>query len=134
MINNINIQYTAPSAAPDQLTVVSHSSTELTLSWSLPPEEGRNGLITGYSINITNNATGEVEIHSITVTRLSVPSLSPYTTYICSVAAQTSVGLGPYVSIAVTTNESGILSVMIISFVSKILGTNVIALPLFSLP
>ena len=39
---------------------------------------------------------------------ISVASLSPYTTYLCSVAAQTVIGLGPYTSpLAVTTDEEG---------------------------
>ena len=39
---------------------------------------------------------------------ISVSSLSPYTTYLCSVAAQTAIGLGPYTSPhTVTTDEEG---------------------------
>ena len=98
----------APSAAPVDLIVVTMSSTSLTLRWALPPEENRNGIISGYSINVTSNATGDMTILSTTANTFSVTSLSPYTTYLCSVAALTSVGLGPYtIPLTVRTDEEG---------------------------
>ena len=97
---------TAPSAAPVGLTVISQFSTSITLSWSLPPEENQNGIITGYSVHVTNTTTGQVLLLSTTMGSISVTSLSPYTAYHCSVAAQTTVGLGPYtLPVAVLTNE-----------------------------
>ena len=40
---------------------------------------------------------------------ITVVSLTPYSTYLCSVAAQTVIGLGPYASpLAVTTDQDGI--------------------------
>ena len=88
--------------------VVERSSASLTLSWGFPPEENRNGIISGYSINVTNNATGSVVILSTNANTFTVTSLSPYTTYLCSVAAQTGIGLGPYsIPLTVRTDEEG---------------------------
>lgn len=104
----ISYPITAPSVAPVGLSIISQSSNSLTLHWSPPPAEGQNGLINGYSINVTSSATGEVVLLNSTEDFISVASLSPYTTYLCSVAAQTVIGLGPYTSpLAVTTDEEG---------------------------
>jgi receptor-type tyrosine-protein phosphatase Q len=100
--------HTAPTSAPVGLSVISQSSNSLTLAWMAPPLERQNGLITGYSVNVTNSDTG-VSMHlSSTENSITVGQLSPYTSYQCSVAAQTIVGRGPYTSlITVTTNEDG---------------------------
>ena len=99
---------TAPSAAPVGLIVLSQSSASLTLSWELPPTESQNGIITGYSINVTSSTTGEVVLLSTTNSYVSVTSLSPYTIYLCSVAAQTTVGLGPYtLPLMIRTDQEG---------------------------
>ena len=99
---------TAPSAAPLGLTVTSQTSISFTLSWTLPPPENLNGIITGYSVNVTSTATGEVTLFTTILDFMSVTSLRPYTLYLCSVAAQTTVGMGPYTSpLIVRTNEEG---------------------------
>lgn len=87
---------------------MSQSSSSLTLAWMAPPPERRNGLIIGYSINVTNTDTGVSMLLSSTRESITVSQLSPYTSYLCSVAAQTIVGQGPYTSpITVTTDEDG---------------------------
>ena len=115
--NNIIIYYThtAPSSAPVGLTVTSQSSSSLSLAWMAPPLERQNGLITGYSINVTNTDTGASMLLSSTGNSITVGELSPYTSYLCSVAAQTSAGQGPYTSpIIVTTDEDGKNEVLIV--------------------
>lgn len=98
----------APSFAPIGLSVISQLSSSLTLAWMAPPLERQNGLITGYSINVTNSDTGASMLLSSSGNSITVAELSPYTSYLCSVAAQTIVGLGPYTSsISVTTGEDG---------------------------
>lgn len=100
--------HSVPTSAPVGLIIISQSSNSLTLSWMAPPLERQNGLITGYSINITNADTGASMLLSSTGNSIAVGELSPYTSYLCSVAAQTMVGLGPYTTpITVTTNEDG---------------------------
>ena len=100
--------HTAPTSAPVGLNIISQSSISLTLAWMAPPLERQNGLITGYSINVTNSDTGVSMLLSSTGNSITVGQLSPYTSYLCSVAAQTIVGQGPYTSpITVTTDEDG---------------------------
>ena len=94
--------------APIGLSVTSQTSNSLTLAWMAPPPERQNGLITGYSINVTNTDTGASVFLSSTGNSITIGQLSPYTSYLCSVAAQTIVGQGPYTSpITVTTGEDG---------------------------
>lgn len=102
--------HTAPALAPIGLRVISQTSSSLTLAWMAPPLERQNGLITGYSVNVTNTDTGVSMLLSSTgnSNSITVTQLSPYTSYLCSVAAQTIVGQGPYTSpITVTTGEDG---------------------------
>ena len=100
--------HTAPALAPIGLSVISQTSSSLTLAWMAPPLERQNGLITGYSVNVTNTDTGVSVLLSSTRNSITVTQLSPYTSYLCSVAAQTIVGQGPYTSpITVTTGEDG---------------------------
>ena len=100
--------HTAPTSAPIGLNVISQSSSSLTLAWMAPPLERQNGMITGYSINVTDTDTEASMLLSSTGEFITVTQLSPYTSYLCSVAAQTSVGLGPYtLTIIITTDEDG---------------------------
>ena len=70
--------------------------------------DGQNGVITRYSVNITNRNSGESVLLSTAETSITVQQLTPFTAYLCSVAAETSVGLGPYtLPLTVTTNEDG---------------------------
>ena len=106
--------HTVPTSAPIGLSVISQSSSSLTLAWMAPPLERRNGLITGYSINVMNTDTGASMLLSSIGNSITVGELSPYTSYLCSVAAQTVVGPGPYTSpITVTTSEDGKSKVLI---------------------
>ena len=99
----------APSAAPlnlaADLNATSHDS--FYLSWDpLPPEE-QNGIILGYVINITDISSGDVQQLFADSNNLTVDSLSPYTTYVCIVAAYTSAGTGPVsAEMSVQTQES----------------------------
>ena len=70
--------------------------------------ESQNGIINSYSINVTNSDTGESVFLSSTEESITVEQLSPFTTYLCSVAAQTVIGMGPYTSpLTVTTDPDG---------------------------
>ena len=97
----------APSNPPEQLHVTAISSSSLSLTWSPPPVDTRNGIIREYRINITELDTGrELVLYSIT-TFLIATSLHPYYVYVCRVSAFT-VGYGPYSEgIQITTPEDG---------------------------
>ena len=87
----------APSAAP--LNLVAHlnatSHDSIVLSWDPIPPEDQNGIILGYVINLTDISNGDMQQLSSDSNNLTVDSLSPYTTYVCIVAAYTSAGIGP---------------------------------------
>ena len=72
------------------------SSRMSTLSWDPPNYEDRNGVIIGYVINVTNTRRSETLQYTSNTTALTLSTLSPYTTYHYIVAAQTSVGTGPF--------------------------------------
>ena len=66
----------------------------------------QNGVITSYTINITETGSGNTIQRTVSSSQdasITVESLLPFTTYSCSIAASTAVGMGPF-SILVTLN------------------------------
>ncbi len=95
------------------------TSRSTVLTWDPPPYEDQNGVIISYVIDVTVIETGETFGIISNDTLLSVTGLRPYRTYICAIAASTSIGLGPYsVSLTVNTLEDG-KGFMTTSLVSK---------------
>ena len=86
----------APSAPPENFNAVVGSPTSARIFWDPPPSEDINGLIIQYIINVTVIENGETFLLNSTTTSLNITQLQPYTTYICVIAAVTSVGRGPY--------------------------------------
>ena len=84
-----------PTGPPQGVEVQSETSTTLVLSWQPPAPENQNGIIVHYIINITEMETGRLLSFTVNTTTLSVPTLHPFYTYTCVVAAVT-VGIGPY--------------------------------------
>ena len=81
-------------------------------SWSPLHESDRNGIITEYTIGISAVETEEeIQLHlNSTTTSVTVTTLRPYTTYLCIIAASTSVGMGPFSTIlSILTLEDGML-------------------------
>ena len=98
----------APSQAPQSLSGIASSSTSITLSWSPPLPEYRNGLIISYYVNITLIETGTSVYYNTTHTTFSITGLIPYTSYSCIVAAETSIGRGPFTTLfTIITQEDG---------------------------
>ena len=85
------------------------------LLWSPPPSSEQNGIIINYVIYITEKSSGCPFEKSTSNTSLSIDeNLHPYHTYICEIAAETSVGLGPFsVAVFFTTHEDGMYSTAI---------------------
>ena len=87
--------FTVPSGPPQGLTAAPTNARTLVLTWRPPGEEERNGMIRGYTINVTGVLSGQTRQFETEDTRLTVESLHPYYSYNCSVAART-IGLGPF--------------------------------------
>lgn len=85
-----------PDGIPRDFTIVSTLTTSTILSWNPPLVEEQNGIITGYVVNVTLLLTGETFLLFSNTTTLLVDILKPFRTYVCIIAAQTSVGTGPF--------------------------------------
>jgi len=99
--NNYSIYYnnfTAPTGSPlnERGSVI--NSTAIIFTWDHPAADTRNGLITGYSLILLEQTTNTSTLYSQTGGRIElvINNLHPYYDYECRIAAETSVGRGPY--------------------------------------
>lgn len=98
-----------PSGYPDNFEAEATSSQSAVISWDPPPTSEQNGVITGYTINVTAVETGEMFQLFSEETSLNVDTLVPFTTYFCVIAASTSIGTGPFSTVfTLRTPEDGI--------------------------
>ena len=84
------------------------TSRSIRLEWTPPPPDRQNGYIFQYVLNVT--ALGiRSDTYQLTTSNnasIEVSDLHPYTAYTIAIAAETSVGVGPFSQfIAVTTSE-----------------------------
>ena len=90
--------YTAPSAAPDNVTAIVLSSTQIIVSWDEVPTGERNGGITYYEVlyNPLDSFEGGIANGSVaTVNRsLLLEGLEEYVTYSITVRAHNIAGAG----------------------------------------
>lgn len=103
----IHFDITAPTVEPGSFSVASIGSRSVTLSWTLPPESGRNGMISSYTTmcsDINGNLFGPLTTVNNSAT---FEDLSPFTYHHCSVHASTNVGSGPAATLNFTTNSDG---------------------------
>ena len=98
----------APSGSPLNFSGAVQSSTEIIFTWSPPKQEDQNGVITNYLLDVTALDRNHTLQITATNTTAHVDNLKPYTTYTCTVAAETISGLGPYsFPITITMPEDG---------------------------
>ena len=91
----------APCGAPGELKVSHSLPTTAQLSWSPLPEEKRNGVITGYKVQIVGpHSQQEIQVEDVSV---EVSSLKPSTSYTFNVSSMTKAGTGPVATISTTT-------------------------------
>ena len=106
----------APSSPPVNFVATATSPRSAMMVWSPPPADDINGVITRYIINVTVMETGQMFQLTSTTTTLTVSTLSPYRTFICIIAAETSVGIGPFsTSFNVTTPQARMYSLPLAS-------------------
>lgn len=98
----------APSAPPENVTVVQITSTSLTLQWITPQEDQLNGVLSRYIIELLEIDTNtSSNISASTDTELRLEPLHPFYTYRLRVLAVT-VLPGPYSEeVFATTLEDG---------------------------
>ena len=85
------------------------SPQSVSFTWRPVLAEEQNGIIINYTINISEAMSGQIIQRTLpsSQTSITVSSLLPFTTYFCSIAASTSVNIGPFSSplLTVTTLE-----------------------------
>ncbi|XP_022111715.1 netrin receptor DCC-like, partial [Acanthaster planci] len=91
-------QITKPTMAPVDVNFTSATPYSLSVSWSKPPCGSRGGIITGYTYKLTEvSPESQAVIQSVTSDEsVTIEGLTPLTEYSFQVAANTTVGAGPY--------------------------------------
>ena len=84
-----------PTAPPENLQLNPADSQTLVITWEPVAMEHTNGIITRYSVRLTELETGTILQFLVNDTMITVSDLHPFYTYSCSVAAET-IGLGPF--------------------------------------
>ena len=103
-----SVLHTVPSGFPEKVSGNSTSPYSAFLSWNPPPLDQQNGDIIQYVINVTHTDTLNTMQYTTTVAYITITGLDPYTTYICVVAAETAVGVGPFSHLYfIQTDETG---------------------------
>jgi len=104
-----------PTGQPTNVSATPVNSTSVTISWDPPLPEIQNGVIVAYAINLTTvGGSGNISEYSSDRNNITVVLLNPFTTYVYTVAAQTSVGTGPFTnSFTVMTLEDGMFTALL---------------------
>ena len=85
------------------------------VSWTPPPIGQRNGIIIGYTINVTDIQSEETFQLIAFSTRVTIDMLAPFTTYMVVIDTFNNVGSGPYSTpITFMTKEDGAFIVIMI--------------------
>lgn len=103
-------EFLVPSGFPLSFVETIDSSRSVTFSWLPPSVDERNGVIVTYTINITETGSGQTFQRTVPSSQsfVTVNSLLPFTTYSCSIAASTSVGMGAFSTLlTLNTPEDG---------------------------
>ena len=98
LINATFVFLIVPTGSPLNFTASVMSSRSANFSWEPPLVHLQNGIIVNYVVNVTVTETEQMLKFSSNMTSLSVATLMPHRTYLCKLAAATSVGVGPYSS------------------------------------
>ncbi|XP_066505395.1 protein tyrosine phosphatase receptor type Db [Hoplias malabaricus] len=96
----IQTPQTQPIPPPQDVTCTSPSPNSLLITWSSPPVDGGNGIITGYSIQYAATERDKHQVQHITnippdCFRYRIEGLRKWTLYTVTIAAHTETGQGP---------------------------------------
>ena len=101
---SVVVLLSAPSAPPKGIGVSKRMTFSITVEWQAVPCIHRNGNITGYGIIIYHMLNNDQKYNvSSSGTMFTIPDLQPSTTYVISVAAVNSEGIGMYGTITTST-------------------------------
>ena len=92
----MRLLFVVPSGFPQNVNGNSPSPEGIYLSWSPPVDDEQNGEIDQYIVNVTHADTLETIQYFSNLTFIYITGLDPYTTYVCVVAAETGIGIGPF--------------------------------------
>jgi len=102
-----------PNAPPDNVRVLTSSSTAIMVTWDPVPEIDQNGIITQYEVEFNQSTFNEISTSNLTTTNgsqlmVELEGLEEYVEYSVRVRAYTSVGPGPFsVAMVIRTLEGG---------------------------
>ena len=98
-----------PTGPPSSVEVQPINSTSIIVHWQQPLDNDRNGIILNYVIEVTSIESASISRYNIELSEeLVVGSLQPFAAYGVSVAAENSIGVGPFSPIElVQTLEDG---------------------------
>ena len=87
-----------PSGPPLNVRATKHNPTTLTITWAPPEEIRRNGEIVRYQVHLFDVLSSSRLVREVSGDSFSAEwtDLHPFYTYKYSVAAATSVGVGPH--------------------------------------
>ena len=88
----------APSAPPQNIDGFAIDHTTIRLMWEPPPLYLRNGLVTQYSINVTERETHLTFLYTTPNLEIQISDLHPDYVYECRVAAVT-ITVGPFTEV-----------------------------------
>ena len=96
-----------PSEPPQNLQATKVSTDSITLQWEAPPLPSQNGAITGYTVQVLKE-DNRTYLQLSKKPSLTVNNLEGDTAYSFSIAANTSIGAGPYsIHVSVKTRNHG---------------------------
>ena len=110
--NNYFTLYCAvPSGAPSNISAVTVTSENISLEWIAPEPAERNGVILGYIIRYVHFQAGRSSTVEAQTTDVFISNLEPHNLYTFSIAARTTIGIGPFSeNIQIRTAEAGELN------------------------
>ena len=103
----LSYHFTEPVGTPKSFAIFSISTRNVTLSWDLPEESKRNGVITAYMVSCSDEDDMLVTTFTTSALTATVKGLGIYSFYTCNVAASTSIGYGPEATLNFTTASDG---------------------------
>ena len=99
----------APRSSPKDINATVTSPYSAVLTWAPPLLDQQLDSVIVYIINVTILETNETFLLFSNTTSLTVNGLRPFRNYIFIIAAQNSIGIGPYSAVfIITTPQDGI--------------------------